>query len=90
MASLFRLDGAVTMWSASRQLAEGRARLRTEDVVVDFSDVGEADSAALALLLDWRRTAHATGHRLSVRALPAGLRSLADLYGVADLLPPEA
>jgi len=86
-ASSLRLDGALTMSGVGRHLAEGRARAAAGDLDVDLSAVTEADSAALALLLDWRRTARAAGHTLTVSGLPAGLRSLAALYGVDALLP---
>ena len=42
---------------------------------------------ALALLLEWQQVATASGHRLSVVALPESLLSLARLYGVLELLP---
>lgn len=90
MTSELRFDGALTMWSAARRLAEGRRMLRDGDLVVDFGAVGEADSAALAVLLDLCRAARAADHALTIRALPAGLRSLAELYGVSALLPLEA
>ncbi len=75
------------MANAARCRAEGRAAAQEGDLVVDFSQVDEADSAALALLFDLQRVAAAAGHELRVEGLPAGLQSLADLYGVADLLP---
>ncbi|HRP96684.1 MAG TPA: STAS domain-containing protein [Rhodocyclaceae bacterium] len=90
MAGALKVEGAVTMWSAARQLAEGRERLHAGDLVVDFSGVSEADSAALGVLLDWCRVARTAGHALTIRGLPTGLRSLADLYGISELLPVEA
>lgn len=86
-ARRFAPQGALTMANAARCLAEGRAAAQEGDLVVDFSQVEEADSAALALLFDWQRVAAASGHDLRVGGLPAGLESLADLYGVADLMP---
>ena len=82
-----RLDGPLTMSGVGRLLADGRARAAAGDLIVDLSEVTEADSAALALLLDWLRAARAAGRTLTVRGLPAGLRSLAALYGVDALLP---
>lgn len=84
------LRGAVDSSTVAGLLDEGRARLAQGDAVVDFSAVTEADSAALSLLLDWQRVARQHGRTLSVTALPAGLRSLAQLYGVSELLPANA
>ncbi len=85
--SVLSLDGALTMRTVAALAARGHEALAAGDVVVDLSAVSAADSAALALLLDWVRVARARGRMLEVRALPPGLRSLAGLYGVDELLP---
>ena len=56
-------------------------------VVADASALQEFDSSALAVLLECRREALAAGKAFSVRGLPARLRQLAGLYGVAELIP---
>ena len=56
-------------------------------VVADASALKVFDSAALAVLLAMRREALAAGKTFAVSALPARLRQLAGLYGVAELLP---
>ncbi len=53
--------------------------------VVDLAGVTEIDSAAVSLLLEWRRQAQ--NPTLRFAQLPAALKSLADLYGVTDLIP---
>ena len=87
--ALFAPAGALTMQSAPALLAEGQRRARAGDLVVDFAGVAVADSAALALLLDWMRCARAAGHALVLRNPPAGLASLAALYDIDGLLPLE-
>ncbi len=70
-----------------RMLVQG---LRTEPgstVVVDASALGQFDSAALAVLLEFRRESLALGKRFVIRAMPERLRDLAGLYGIAELLP---
>lgn len=57
--------------------------------VLDLGEVSRIDSAAVALLLEWRRQARAHGVELALRGVPPGMRSIASLCGVADLLPPE-
>ncbi len=59
-------------------------------VVADASAMTEFDSSALAILLACRREALASGKTFSVNALPARLRQLAGLYGVAELIPATA
>ena len=54
---------------------------------VDLAGVTELDSSALALLLAWLREAKRRRPRLAFANLPEGLRTIARLYGVDDLLP---
>ncbi len=62
-------------------------RGQNEAVVADASSLQKFDSSALAVLLECRRESQIQGKSFSVRALPERLRSLAALYGVAQLLP---
>lgn len=86
-AATLKLEGPLTMTTTRRHLEDGRALAAAGDVRVDFSALTESDSAALALLFDWLRVARRAGHRLEVYGLADGLLSLAELYGVAELLP---
>jgi phospholipid transport system transporter-binding protein len=62
-----------------------------ERLTIDFAGVDQVDSSAVALLLQWRRTALLLGKELSFVNLPANLLALAELYGVSELIqPPEA
>lgn len=78
------LEGPLTMRTVGavldRTLPEG-------DWILDMTAIGEADSAALALLLEWLRQTRERGGSFVVRGLPPGLRSLADLYGLDEVLP---
>jgi phospholipid transport system transporter-binding protein len=56
-------------------------------VIADATALSRFDSSALAVLLQCRREAQVAGKTFSVRALPARLRALATIYGVAQLLP---
>jgi phospholipid transport system transporter-binding protein len=85
-----KVDGPVTMGNATALAAEGTRLFATADVVVDLSGVTEVDSSAVSLLLEWRRAAQAAGRRIEVVNIPTNLKSLADLYGVADLLDGRA
>jgi phospholipid transport system transporter-binding protein len=54
---------------------------------LDFSGVESADSAALALIFSAMRQARQAGRTLALSGLPASFTTLAELYGVAELLP---
>ncbi len=70
-----------------RMLVQGMSGLVEPEVVVDASALSRFDSAALAVLLEFRRKCLATGKRFFVQGLPAQLSDLAHLYGIAELLP---
>ena len=70
-----------------RMLLQGMVRNNGSSTVVDASALAQFDSSALAVLLECRREAMALGRGFAVKALPARLRELASLYGVAALLP---
>ncbi|MCR9091870.1 STAS domain-containing protein [Algiphilus sp.] len=55
----------------------------SDDGVVDLSGVTRADSAAVALLLEWRRR---HGAPLTLRNPPDALQRLLTLYGVDTIL----
>lgn len=58
-----------------------------DGVVVDASALKKFDSSALAVLIECRRQALAAGKAFSVYGVPERLRHLANLYGVAELIP---
>jgi len=81
------ITGSMTMASARGLLAHGLEALAAAQPVIDLSGVDEADSAGLAVLFGWQRAAAAQGKSLRVVNLPASVVSLAEVYGVTDLLP---
>ena len=58
-----------------------------KEVVVDAGALRQFDSSALAILLECRRQALAAGKAFSVRDAPPRLLQLAQVYGVAALIP---
>lgn len=83
----YRIVGPVTIANVESLVQEGRRQFEGADVTVDLSGVGEADSSALSLLLQWLRDGAGQGRRIAFTNLPAGLQSLAVLYGIDDLFP---
>ena len=72
-----------------RMLVQGLRSQTGSQVVVDATGLSRFDSAALAVLLEFRRESLALGKRFSIRGLPARLADLATLYGIIELLPSE-
>ncbi len=86
-AGRIEVSGGMTLEAATRLLEEGSAHAARADVVVDLSAVEAVDSSALAVIFGWMRTAKKTGRTLKIAHPPAQLMSLAELYGVVELLP---
>ena len=80
------LQGPVNLDHAVALLEQGNGLFTAPQVTLDLAAVTEVDSAALSLLLEWRREAGRNGRTIRYLNLPANLRSLAELYGVAELL----
>ena len=70
-----------------RMLIQGLRAEPASTVVVDAGALVHFDSAALAVLLEVRREIMAMEKSFVVQALPAQLRDLAGLYGIAEMLP---
>jgi len=81
------LEGAVNLDSVPALVGAVEEHLRQGARVVDFRNVTEVDSAAVALALEWLRQAAETGIGLRLANLPAAMQNLAKLYGVSELLP---
>jgi phospholipid transport system transporter-binding protein len=97
VATKFELDGErwvpvgpLTMDSVATVLAASAEAPLPPGGVVDLARVDAVDSAGVALLLAWKRRARVEGKALAFAHLPASLASLAQLYGVEDLLVAES
>jgi len=82
-----RIGGAVTVDSVGGLLRELQPQLAKGVDTLDFSGVETADSAALALIFSAMRQARQAGRSLACTGLPASFTTLAELYGVSELLP---
>jgi phospholipid transport system transporter-binding protein len=83
------VSGPATLANAAQLLEAARAPLAGGVSAVDLSGVTELDSSLLAVLFAWMREARGRGGALAIEHLPGELKSLAQLYGVAGLLPQE-
>ena len=82
-----KLSGPLTLAEVGGLLDDGRAQIAQGLQVLDLSAVTQVDSAALALLLAWLRSAREAGRSFSIVGAPPALQSLASLYDVDSILP---
>ena len=81
--------GSLTFATARRACEQGVAALSaaaTGPVEIDCGAVNPADSAGLAVLLDWLAVARGTGRSLRYVNLPQDLEALARISEVQELL----
>ena len=86
-ADCIAVQGRLTIDTVPALFASGLQRLTTRDLCVDFTGVEGVDSAAISMLLGWKRAAQRGQRKLLLVGCPGELLSLARLYGVDDLLP---
>jgi phospholipid transport system transporter-binding protein len=82
--------GALTFGNAARVFESVRELPLPSGGVVDLTGLRHADSGALAVLLALRRRSQEARQPLAFAAIPAGLQSLARVYGIDELLPTAA
>lgn len=80
------VEGPLTLSSITAALAESEPMMTGPSLTVDLAAVTDVDSAAVSLLLEWRRMAQARGFPLRYVNLPKNLNSLAELYGVREII----
>ncbi len=81
------VTGALTLANARALLEAGSAQLSRPENVFDLSAVQEVDSSGLTVLFGWVRAATRQGRKVKIVNPPQNLLSLAELYGVSDLIP---
>jgi len=80
------VSGSLTMASAPALLAASAACALPTQGIVDLAGVDRVDSAGVAVLLAWKRRAAAEARPLAFACVPQSMASLAQLYGVEELL----
>ncbi len=82
------LTGALTFATAPKVYAQGNALFAKDDsaVTLDLQGVDRTDSAGLALLLEWLRTAKQQNKIVQFQNIPPQMQSMARLSGLDDIL----
>jgi phospholipid transport system transporter-binding protein len=80
------LRGSVTLADVLVWREAGCKEIDRDKLTIDLSGIEEADSSALSLLLEWQRFAKSRGFQLDYVNMPEKMRSLAEVYGVLDMI----
>lgn len=84
----FRVSGTLDYASVGRLERLARPLLgAAPEAVVDLGGVRSANSAALALLLEWVDQARQARRRIRFTRVPAAVLEIAEVSNVADLIP---
>mgnify|MGYP003336686597 FL=1 len=86
---VLRIGGALTLTTVPDVCPQVALQIEQGAHVLDFSDVTEVDSSAVALALEWQRIAARSGISLRLENLPASMLNLSKLYGVSELVQPN-
>jgi len=82
----WNIAGDIEMDNANALLTLSKALSLPDQAVVDFKQVGEIDTSAVSLMLEWQRRAAEESKKITFVNLPKGLESLTTLYGVSSLI----
>lgn len=83
----FVVQGPVTLDNVVSVLEEGRSVFSEAELVVDLGRIESVDSSAISLLMEWLRDAERDRRKLRFANMPENMKSLAELYGVSELIP---
>jgi phospholipid transport system transporter-binding protein len=84
----YALEGVLDFSTVNRIAVSGIALFKRDaSVEIDLAGVESANSAGLALLLEWLDVARARGARVTYRNLPDSLVRIAAVSNLAALLP---
>ena len=81
------VQGPITIANVVEVIEQGVNLFDRPDLIIDLAQVTEVDSSAVSMLLEWQRKAQKNNRRLCFSNMPESLKNLAQLYGVAELVP---
>lgn len=82
-----QVDGQLDVDNVPARLRESTGWFDGGQTLIDLSGVTRADSAGVALLLEWMRDADAAGGRLRFVNAPAQIRAIIDFCALGDVIP---
>lgn len=85
---LFRVGGELTFVTASDILAQARTLFKpVSSLEIDLVNVTRSDSAGLALLVEWIRSANQANKTIVFHNIPEQMLAIATASGLDELLP---
>lgn len=85
------IKGNLDFQSVPARLRESRGWFsrgpKNDPVTIDLEGVPRADSAGVALLLEWMRDARKTGTTLQFANTPAQMQAIIDFCALGDVIP---
>lgn len=87
LTGVLDFDSVPRLASAATRLWREASRQRLEGIEIDLSAVAAANSAGLALLLEWLEVARARNIALTFSHLPDSLHRIARVSNIEHLLP---
>lgn len=82
------LSGELSYETVVRVRGEAESLLEgAESIQVDLQDISRSDSAGLALLVDWMRTAKRLGKAIQFLNIPQQMLAIARVSGLDEVLP---
>ena len=83
----FSVSGPMTFETVTSLLQQGAAAFgQSGPIEIDLAQVGESDSAGLALLIEWKRLAREKHSSITFAGMPPQLMALARISEVDELL----
>lgn len=86
-AGRYSISGELRFDSVSALRQQGLSLFAGRELELDLAGVERADSAALALLLEWMRQGRAAGYTIRYRNLPEQLLAIARASDLEEVLP---
>jgi len=82
------IEGAMTFSTANQLLADSRAYFASQsELLIDLTKVAQADSAGVALLVEWLRIAKCQQVALHFRNIPTQMWAIIEVSGLEERLP---
>ena len=83
-----RVSGELTFTTATKLLDESVALFESLSLLdIDLSEVTRSDSAGLALLIAWIRSANTASKKIVFHNIPTQMLAIANASGLDELLP---
>lgn len=86
----YQVAAELSLRNAVAEVRSGIKAIQQGQMDFDLTALSVVDSSAVAVLLEWQRTARAQGKTICFQNIPASLESLIALYGVSELLATPA